>query len=335
MHPSSADRIVDAATHVLAHGDRAGAEGLLTQALRLEPSHVKAQAAMARLRGQTLLGPGAALGPVAPRPEPPAPTPATPAEGPRARGGPSAATPRLDPGTIDLEAVRAASAHWRSTLAITPASEAPAEGSLVVLTGPRRGHEVALAKGRTVLGRGAGGLDLSFDRCVAPNHAAFVERDGELFVVDGGSPSGTWVTFDGATRLAAGDSFSVGQQRLRYLGPLDAATPGQPVELGGPVPAASWRLEHTLEGNRPGHVWVLRGIVTLGRGSPLPGFGSDHALASEHVELRPCGAELELVDRSEGLGTWLCLPSGGERRLTPGTLVRLGSTVLLPSPGPG
>lgn len=199
--------------------------------------------------------------------------------------------------------------------------------SLEVLTGPHAGTSVPLAKRALLVGRGLGVLDVDEDPFMAAAHASFFQRNNELWVSDGGSASGTWVSFDGPQRLNPGDSFSVGLQRLRYLGPLDTAPVDSPWPYGAPRPAASWRLEHVLLGNRACRTWVMRGVVTLGRDGCQLNFEDDESLEAFHAELRPAGSALELVDRSKSHGTFVALPQASERRLLEGTRVRLGSTL--------
>ncbi len=332
---------------MLARGDRAGAEGLLSQALRLDPNHQKAQETMRSLRASTDSALFATPAPTG------APVPlkrTTWASRAQVDGPQATAAPRPPAaGGLDLEAVRGAARQWREQLSSpAPARPAPqatplpalveaeaeegAQWSLLVVTGPQRGEQLLVGATPVVVGCRDPALDLSYDPFASPAHAALVVRNGALVLLDGGSTSGTWHTIDGTWRLAPGESFSAGLQRLRYLGPLPSPSQAGVPELGGPLPAASWRLEQTLMGLRPGRAWVLRGIVTVGRDNALLGFADDSALAGAHVDLRPTGADLELVDRSEGLGTWVCLPHAGERVVPPGALVRVGSTVLQPSP---
>jgi hypothetical protein len=374
---SAADRIVEAAAYLLAQGDHAGAEGLLSQALRLDPQHVRARETLQKLKSST--SPGGllpAMATPAPNRRPTNPSPAAlrpstwssrpqvdPPAAPVAK--PTTRTPVAPPGGLDLDTVRQAAQRWREGLqtplptpdptagspwveglpspvpmassasavtALVPAVAPAPEVTLLVVTGPQRGAQLTVGFEPVAVGRGAPALDLSDDPFASPQHAWFALRDGALLVADGGSASGTWLTIQGAHLVAAGEAFSVGQQRLRYLGPLESPSLGGRPELGGPLPAASWRLEHTLVGNRPGRVWLLRGIVTVGREGASLSFDDDHALARQHADLRPSGTGLELVDRSEGLGTWICLAPGAERVVAPGTLVRVGATVLQLAP---
>lgn len=367
---------MEAAAYLLAQGDHAGAEGLLSQALRLDPQHLRARETLQKLKSAT--SPGGLLATTAtPAPQrrptgssPSGLRPSTWSSRPQVDPPAPAAkaitrTPVAPPGGLDLDAVRQAAQRWRDGLhtplptpdptagspwveglqspatttspasavtALVPALATAPELSLLVVTGPQRGAQLTVGVEPVAVGRGAPALDLSDDPFASPQHAWFALRDGGLVVADGGSASGTWLTIQGAHRVNAGEAFSVGQQRLRYLGPLESPSLSGRPELGGPLPAASWRLEHTLVGNRPGRVWLLRGIVTVGREGASLAFDDDHSLARQHADLRPSGTGLELVDRSEGLGTWICLGPGVERPVAPGTLVRVGSTVLQLAP---
>ncbi|MGV3621056.1 MAG: FHA domain-containing protein, partial [Archangium sp.] len=199
--------------------------------------------------------------------------------------------------------------------------------SLEVLTGPHAGTSVPLAKRALVIGRGLGVIDVDEDPFMSAGHASFFQRNNELWVSDGGSASGTWVSFEGPQRLNTSDSFSVGLQRLKYLGPLETAPVDSPWPYGAPRPAASWRLEHVLLGNRACRTWVMRGVVTIGRHGCQLNFEEDESLEEFHAELRPAGAAIELVDRSKTRSTFVALPSATERRLLENTRVRLGSTL--------
>lgn len=201
----------------------------------------------------------------------------------------------------------------------------PQQGwSLSILSGAHQGRSLTLTERPLVVGRNA---DFDDDTSLAPAHATFFQRAGEVWVCDGGSTSGTWVTVDGGQRLLPGDTFSAGHQRLRYLGPLDTALAHQPKRVGAPRPQGAWRLEQIFEGNRSGRAWVLTGMATVGREGTTLRFPDDKALASLHAELRPSGQFLEVIDKSARAGTFVALPAGTARRLGEHMRVRLGNTV--------
>lgn len=338
------DQLVDAAVWLLVQGDKAGAEELLARVLRDDPTHERARQAMRSAGSPTSPGtlpppppshqtqpvvpPGVYAGAEAPAPQQSAPPGLT------RKTNPFAVSPneRTDRHLtlVPRPPLTASSTHpeLKPVGAEPPPSTVPGKSwSLEVLTGPHAGTSLPLARRPLLVGRGLGVLDVDEDPFMAAGHASFFQRGGELWISDGGSTSGTWVSFEGPQRLNPGDSFSVGLQRLRYLGPLDTAPVDSPWPYGAPRPAASWRLEHVLLGNRACRTWVLRGVVTIGRRGSQLSFEDDESLEDFHAELRPAGVALELVDRSKAKSTFVALPQASERRLLEGTRVRLGSTL--------
>lgn len=384
----SIDQMVEAAIWLMVQGDRAGAEDLLAQVLRIDPSHERARQAMKSAGSPTSPGtlpprppiphetqpvipPGTikipeTLTPLEPQPAlrrdvPPGllrrtTMPGTGAGMPEMLPGPDLpfvstpssmlVTPIPAPPAVEKkreertdkhlslvvpEAPKTTASSTQPQVEAVPRPSAPTglgkSWSLEVLTGPHTGTSLPVAKRPMLIGRGLGVLDVEEDLFMSSAHASFFQRNGELWISDGGSASGTWLSIDAPTRLAPGDSFSAGLQRLRYLGPLDTAPAEQPWPYGAPRPAASWRLEQVLVGARPGRTWVLRGVVTIGREGTSVRFPDDEGMALVHAELRPAGTFLEVVDRSARSGTFVMLAPSGERRLLEGTRVRLGSTV--------
>ncbi|MDP2275622.1 MAG: hypothetical protein Q8K32_33040 [Archangium sp.] len=368
----SIDQMVEAAIWLMVQGDRAGAEDLLAQVLRIDPTHERARQAMKSAGAPTspgalapqppvpnatvpLIPPGLMrVAPVDPASTPLEPLPALQRDVPpglmRRNTLPGTGAPYELPST-DLPFVSTPSAiaskreertdrHLALVVEDTPTSTPPplapvvARGaalakswSLEVLTGPHVGTSLPVSKRPMLIGKGLGVLDVEEDLFMSSAHASFFQRGGELWISDGGSASGTWVSIDAPVRLQPGESFSVGLQRLKYLGPLDTAPAEQPWPYGAPRPAASWRLEHVLVGGRAARTWVLRGVVTIGREGTLVRFPEDDAIALVHAELRPAGNALEIVDKSARAGTFAMLPPSGERKVPEGTRVRLGSTV--------
>lgn len=407
--------MVEAAIWLMVQGDRAGAEELLAQVLRIDPTHERARQAMKSTGAQTTPGQEAPRAPVPNQTNPvippgtfkvPEATPMEPVpaldreETPHAVVAPpglvrrntlpgtgAEAMPRVNrvgdmtlppgPGELPFMSTPSALATPASAedpetqrlprldgqrpapiapaqektdrhLSLVPGKTAPTTSStqpqlspigtgnnpalqrswsLEVLTGPHTGKNVPVSKRPMVIGKGLGVLDVDADLFMATGHASFFQRGGELYISDGGSQSATWVSIEQPQRLMPGDSFSAGMQRFRYLGPLDTAPSETPWPYGAPRPAASWRLEHVLVGNRPGRCWVLRGVITVGREGTHLRFPEDESMAIMHAELRPAGNALEVVDKSARAGTFVALPQGGERKVPEGTRIRLGATV--------
>lgn len=391
----SIDQMVEAAIWLMVQGDRAGAEDLLAQVLRIDPGHERARQAMKSAgsptspgslppqppvphQTQAVIPPGVIkIPPLSETSTPLEPVPALQREVPPGlirrttlpgTGGPSdlpgpdlpfVSTPSsmiASPPTIRVPVVpeqpekREERTDRHLSLVVpdkpkpppTTSSTQPQldpvrstgtsaallrSWSLEVLTGPHTGTNIPVSKRPMLIGKGLGVLDVEEDLFMSSAHASFFQRGGELWISDGGSASGTWLSIDTPHRLNPGDSFSAGLQRLRYLGPLDTAPAEQPWPYGAPRPAASWRLEHVLVGGRPGRTWVLRGVVTIGREGTVVRFPEDESMALLHAELRPAGPALEIVDKSARAGTFVMLPSSAERKVLEGTRVRLGSTV--------
>lgn len=223
-----------------------------------------------------------------------------------------------------LTLVREEGTH--STEPQLPPVEGQREWKLTVLTGPHAGATLAIGRKPVVLGKGLGPLHLEDDFFISAAHASFFVRNDELWVSDGASASGTWLSLSQAEWVSPGGSFSAGLQRFRFLGLLEQGSSQVPWAYGAPRPQASYRLEHVLVGNRGGRVWLLRGVVSLGR-LGVVSVPDDVTLEEQHVELRPARTSLEIVDKSSGGGVFVMLPPGGERRVPIGARVRLGATV--------
>jgi hypothetical protein len=197
--------------------------------------------------------------------------------------------------------------------------------SLEVVGGPHAGRRLELTK-RTLVGRGLGSFDVENDIFMSPGHASFFYRGGELWVADGRSASGTWVSIPGVQTIGTGDSFSAGLQRFKFLGPLDIARSERPWAYGAPRPPACFRIEHVLVGDRPSRIWIVKGSVTIGSEAAIIRFPDDRSLSPVHVEVKGNGTSAELTDRST-TGTYVMIPSSGEAKLSEDTKVRLGTTV--------
>jgi pSer/pThr/pTyr-binding forkhead associated (FHA) protein len=184
-------------------------------------------------------------------------------------------------------------------------------------------------------GRSQGRILFPSDGSLAPLHATFFYRDGRLHVRDEASAGGTFLRLRGLTvPLKPGDLFALGDRLLRYAGLLPSAPSGSPDgtrRLGSPRPQGPAAVvEERLEGGATGRVWVRPGpSVTLGRAGCSVNLGDDPFLSQAHAEilLEPDGAA-RLRDLGSANGTFVRLPSGSERELQDGDLVRLGREVL-------
>jgi pSer/pThr/pTyr-binding forkhead associated (FHA) protein len=168
------------------------------------------------------------------------------------------------------------------------------------------------------------------DPFLSPLHATFFFRDGKLYVKDEGSLSGTYVRVHGPEALAPGALFAVGDHLLRYGGPLALPAREAPVQYGAPMPSGTLHaVEEMLEGGRPGRAIARVGpTISVGRSGCDLSFANDAFLASRHCELSLDGPSVVLRDLGSPDGTFLRLPSGGERLLVPGDTIRIGLQIL-------
>ncbi|MFO0581904.1 MAG: FHA domain-containing protein [Anaeromyxobacter sp.] len=184
-------------------------------------------------------------------------------------------------------------------------------------------------------GRTKGAVIFPDDPCLAPHHATFFYREGNLHVRDEGAPGGLYLRLRGlSVPIRPGDHFVVGDRLLRYAGPLPPSPPGPPDgtrRLGAPRPTGNAVvIEEWMEGGAAGRVYVRGGpSVTIGRAGCAVNLGDDPFLSQAHAEVlvEPDG-NARLRDLSSSNGTFVRVPPHGERELRDGDCVRLGREVL-------
>jgi hypothetical protein len=225
----------------------------------------------------------------------------------------------------------------------------------VPLSVPRTYVELAPGRARLVLERGAGvegdvyKLDAELievgrtrgailfpgDPTLAPHHASFLFRHGSLHVRDEGAPGGIHLRLRGLSiPLRPGDQLVVGDQLLRFAGPLPAAATPPPDgtrRLGAPRPSGpAVVLEELLEGGVIGRVFVRPGpSVTIGRAGCAINLGDDPYLSQAHAEiLVDGGGSARLRDLGSSNGTFARLAPRAERELRDADVVRMGREVL-------
>jgi pSer/pThr/pTyr-binding forkhead associated (FHA) protein len=212
----------------------------------------------------------------------------------------------------------------------------PGKASLVLERGEGfDGAVFQLAGDEIGAGRSQGQILFPSDGSLAPLHATFFYRDGRLHVRDEGSAGGTFLRLRGLTvPLKPGDLFALGDRLLRYAGllpPVPAGSPDGTRRLGSPRPQGPAAIvEERLEGGATGRVWVRPGpSVTLGRAGCSLNLGDDPFLSQAHAEIlvEPDGSA-RLRDLGSANGTFVRVPSGAERELQDGDLLRMGREVL-------
>ncbi len=223
--------------------------------------------------------------------------------------------------------------------AAAPAAEGapgPGQAELVLERGPgREGTTFRLAGPEVGAGRSRGAVIFPDDASLAPLQATFFYQDGALHVRDEGAPGGVLLRLRGlSVPLRPGDVLSVGDQLLRFAGPLPPAPPPPPDgtrRLGSPRPqGTAVLLEEWLEGGLGGRVYLRPApSVTIGRAGCSINLGDDPYLSQAHAEIVvDADGSAKLRDLGSSNGTFLRLPAGAERALHDGDMLRLGRQVL-------
>lgn len=209
-------------------------------------------------------------------------------------------------------------------------SRAEIRARLVVVRGANAGSAFRISGQAVAAGATKGLLLFPDDPFLSPLHATFFFRDGKLYVKDEGGPSGTYVRVHGPESLVPGSLFAVGDHLLRYGGPLTPPARETPVPYGAPMPSGALHaVEEMLEGGRPGRAIARAGpVISIGRSGCDLSFANDAFIAPRHCELSVDGASAVLRDLGSPDGSFLRLPSGGERLLVPGDTIRLGLQIL-------
>ena len=258
---------------------------------------------------------GAAPGPDAapvPEPEPEAAAAPEPASVPEPEPEPAPGSAAPLPGDVA-----------RASPSLPPVAEAPF--ALELVSGPATGLVVGVGRRSAMVGRVLGALQVE-DPFVSDGHASFQVRGGQLVVVDGGTPSGVYVSAPPVVVLQPGQCFAAGLQVFRFLGPLEE--PGPAHLYGSPFPRRAFRVEHVLVGDRGGRVVLFRYSASIGRSRGTFQFPDDERLEPVHAELRPGRAGMELVTHARQAPVFVRVPSGAEVPLQNGDLVRFGASTL-------
>jgi pSer/pThr/pTyr-binding forkhead associated (FHA) protein len=179
--------------------------------------------------------------------------------------------------------------------------------------------------GATIAAGSSRGIIFPDDPFLSPHHATFFFRDGKLFVRDEGGPSGTFVRIRGPEVLSNGGQFSIGDQLVRFLGPLAPPPSSGPVPYGAPVPpGALFSLEELFEGGRPGHACTRPGpVLSIGGAACDLNFPDDACVSPRHCEVVVDAMGALLRDLSTPEGTFIRLVPGSERSIAPGDSVRI------------
>ena len=223
-----------------------------------------------------------------------------------------------------------------ASAAARPAAGSPAPGvssnryALTLLDGSARGRRLVVSESEVFLGSS----QIKDDPCMSHQHAGFIVRAGRLYVLDRNSVSGVYVSIRGQEAVAAGNLFAAGHRCFHFVGRLEApaARPGAPVVFGAPVPTSEplFAVEEMLAGGRSGRsLATASNTISIGSGERTDlCYAGDEGLGVIHCEFSPGIQSGLLRDLSGGLGTYVRLQPGVERRLYPGDRIRVGSQLL-------
>ena len=190
----------------------------------------------------------------------------------------------------------------------------PSKASLVVVRGEgQEGLSYHLRASEHALGRNAQiQVDDSF---ASPQHANLFYRSGELTLRDENSLNGTYLRIRDKAKLAAGDTFIIGDQLLR-VEPMP--TVGEETDAAGtyfygsPSFNSPFRIVQILEGNVPGLTHCPRTTrATIGRQGCDINVLNDPFLSEEHCAIEQDADGFSLTDLGSKNGTFVRLK--GER----------------------
>ena len=211
---------------------------------------------------------------------------------------------------------------------LAPAPVVPAR--LVLIKGEGiDGIGYPLSAHEHVAGRTQGMILFPDDRFLSQRQAAFVVRDGRVFLRDEGSLNGVYVRLRAPTELQDGDMFLCGEELLRY----EVLTMPRPAELVGEDGTVFYgtplrdgigcRVVQVLLGGRMGMVYIPTKPQTLiGREGCDISFPRDRFISGRHTKLEVQGRAFTLHDLGSKNGTYLRIRH--ERELTDGDFVFLG-----------
>jgi pSer/pThr/pTyr-binding forkhead associated (FHA) protein len=215
------------------------------------------------------------------------------------------------------------------------AATAERSAKLVLVRGENRfGSTWRLQAGEMVLGRSEGAVLFPDDDTIAARHARFFFRGPELLVQAYATQNGVFVRLRGPARVAVGDEFVVGRQRLQILGETErvggtGVAPSGTRRLGSAVrdDEPTWALLRVASDERLHEVYVRhQRLLTLGRTGCDVNFADDGFVTERHAQLSHEGDVLRLDDLKSRNGTFVRVRN--EQVLVDGDLLLIGAQVL-------
>ena len=208
-------------------------------------------------------------------------------------------------------------------------------------SGPMTGHTMPLESGVTSLGRAEDNDVVIEDAAVSRHHAQIKYQNGQYFIEDENSASGTLVEGASATRtlLASGATLQVGETEIMFLQAGSASpngtasgsgfnlqSPAETIVMDQPQFAMAWLA--VTAGPQKGKTYQLKiGDNTIGReGCDL--VIEDAAVSRRHAMIKVQGDNFLLIDTGSRGGTRVGGKSLGGKIVNPGSVISLGQTRL-------
>ena len=222
-----------------------------------------------------------------------------------------------------------------------PGGESPTMASTAWLhfkSGPMAGQSIPIGPDTLSIGRGAENDVILDDATVSRHHAQVSFVDGQYFVEDAGSMSGTMVEGMQATRtlLASGATLQMGESELMFMQAegtsLTAAGagpqgPAETVVMDQPQGVMAWLA--VTAGPKKGQAYQLKvGDNTIGRGTDNDLVIEDGSISRRHAVVRVQDNEYILADLGSRGGTGVAGKTLEGKPLASGGVVGVGKTNL-------
>lgn len=188
-----------------------------------------------------------------------------------------------------------------------------------------------LSGAETRIGRTVGEIRFPADATLGALAATLRFEEGRLRVRDEGAS--VFVRIRQPEILQPGAFFAVGDQLLRFSGPVEPPRPvgNGPAIFGSPLPQEGHllRIESILLGGAPARAWVRQAPLRLGRAIGDILLLDDPFVSARHCELDvgPDG-RVVLRDLGSSNGTFLQIPPKGDWELLVGDTLRIGRNIL-------
>jgi len=211
-------------------------------------------------------------------------------------------------------------------------------------SGPRAGQSIPLGAGTISIGRGPDNDVVMDDPTVSRQHARITYHDGQYFVEDAGSMSGTLVEGVAATRtlLSSGASVQMGETEVVFMeaGPSTAAAaasgtpatagpqrPAETIVMGQPEGVMAWLA--VTAGPEKGKTYQLKvGDNTIGRDADNDLVIQDASVSRSHAMIRVQEGSFLLVDLGSSSGTRVGGRTLEGGPLKTGAVINVGQTQL-------